>query len=364
MAVINVAIHVHDNASYTEVAFDDVVFVAEDISLRTDIYRNILESSMDTMVVIDVRLDKDQQPLIHTLKSEDLYKYDALYASENPGWAEANQNPIAAMLLGVWTTNQFIAWTQQTFQMEEKADRVAQPVQAIRPTHKVLIIPPVYNPSDDRFAELKNRIVTVVGVGATGSNLVGMLAACGFKHIVVYDYDEIESHNIANQWFQQDQIGLTKVGALKINVQKYFGLTIDAKNEKVEKDQHASEIVFLLTDSMPSRKGIAKNLIENNSVVTSLIETRMGAELMQVYAVDNIQEGGFQQWFNTLFDEEIAMPEVSACGTAITVGTTAMLCATYAVNQLFHIEAARQNGKPIAMHSVFADMYPPYVIIK
>ncbi len=364
MAEIKPIIHIHESASFTEVAFDDVVFVAEDISVRPELYRNILEVSMSTMVVFDVRLDKDNLPLIHTLKPEDLYTYEALYASDNPGWHESTTNPIAAMLLAVWATNQFITWTQQTFQMEGKEDRVVQPVQSIRPSHKRLIMPPIYNPFDSRFDDLKNRAISVVGVGATGSNLVGVLAACGFKNITGYDYDIIESHNIANQWFQQKQIDLPKVEALKQNVQKYYGLAIEVRNEKVEKGQQMGEIVFLLTDSMPSRKGVATNLVENSLVVTTLIETRMGAELMQLYVVDNTHEGSYTEWFNTLFDEAIARPEVSACGTSITVGTTAMLCATYAVNQLFHLEAARQDGKPIPIHSVFADMYPPYPIIK
>lgn len=363
MAQINACVHLHEGA-VADVACDDVVFVAEEIAVRPGIYQNVLEVSMSTEVIFDVRINDAQLPIIHTLKPEELFTHAMLYETQNVAWERAVSNPIEASLLAVWTVNQFITWTQQTFQMEGKQDRVVQSVQVISPTSSRLKVPSVYHAPDSRFDLLKKQSVTVIGVGATGSNLVSLLASCGFEDITVYDFDVIESHNIANQWFRQDQIGLLKVEALYKNIDVYHGRRIIARNEKAQEGQPMGRIVFLLTDSMTSRKMIGENLVKDNAEVEILIETRMGAELMQLYVADKTQPEAYEQWANTLFDESQAQPEVSSCGTSITVGTTAMLCATYAVNQLFHVEVARQAKQDMGFHAVHADMYPPYAIIK
>ena len=63
-------------------------------------------------------------------------------------------------------------------------------------------------------AEEVNVPINVIGCGALGSWLVLFLLKMGFKNITVYDFDNIEEHNIPNQCFSESQVGMAKVDAM------------------------------------------------------------------------------------------------------------------------------------------------------
>ena len=65
---------------------------------------------------------------------------------------------------------------------------------------------------------LKNKSVFVAGAGGLGSNVSVMLARAGIGHIVVIDFDKVEPSNINRQYYFRDQVGMTKVQALKENL--------------------------------------------------------------------------------------------------------------------------------------------------
>jgi hypothetical protein len=84
--------------------------------------------------------------------------------------------------------------------------------------------------------------------------------------------------------------------------------------------------VFLLTDTMASRKEIYKYCI--TPAVTCLIETRMASTHGNVFTVEPTQ---FASWFDTLGEDGDL--ELSPCGTPISVGMTASVIANIAVWQ-------------------------------
>lgn len=176
-----------------------------------------------------------------------------------------------------------------------------------------------------------NVPVTVIGCGATGSHLIMSLVELGFDRITVYDFDKVEAHNLANQAFNQNQIGWLKVDAMRELVAAKLGGIPEAMRfspEAVTADTQLTGIVFLLTDTMASRREIA-NALENTSYV---IETRMASSYGNVFGF--YPRIHMPAWLDTLTNDEDA--EVSACGTSISVGPTAKITANLAVWHLIN----------------------------
>jgi molybdopterin/thiamine biosynthesis adenylyltransferase len=104
--------------------------------------------------------------------------------------------------------------------------------------------------------------------------------------------------------------------------------------EKVEGNMrnHMKGIVFLLTDTMDSRREIAENSLKLNNQVLAVIETRMAISHGNVFCFDPKNLTQYNKWVNTLISDDEG--EESACGTSLTVGTTASIIANLAVNHM------------------------------
>jgi ThiF family len=186
--------------------------------------------------------------------------------------------------------------------------------------------------------EHKNTQIHIIGAGATGSKIFMALVSLGLTNITVYDFDNIESHNLANQAYMAHHIGIPKVDALRDLYSMKTGEEPPPEmkfiNARIPHADHAlSGIVFLLTDSMASRKEIAKHLIDNIDVEW-VIETRMAATHGNVFSFDPCQLSG-TKWLDTLTDDETT--EVSPCGLPISICMTADGIAAYAVWELVHV---------------------------
>lgn len=129
------------------------------------------------------------------------------------------------------------------------------------------------------------RRVDVIGVGATGSHVVVSLAKLGVDNIHVWDPDKVESHNVANQAFGNGDIGSPKVEALARIVKALTGDEIATHCERVTGDtQGLGDLVFLLVDSMKTRREIFEGALQSNLTTQLLIETRMGADSGRIYS--------------------------------------------------------------------------------
>ena len=56
--------------------------------------------------------------------------------------------------------------------------------------------------------------IHIIGVGATGSFVAMMLARMGVPVINIYDFDDVEIHNIPNQYYDTGDLGKLKAEAL------------------------------------------------------------------------------------------------------------------------------------------------------
>ena len=197
--------------------------------------------------------------------------------------------------------------------------------------------------------------VTVIGTGATGSWLVLQLAKLGITDIVVYDFDIVEEHNIPNQIFGIKHVGMPKVEALKEIVQEYTGLEITAKNEKCEA-QRLSGYVYLMVDSMAERKRIFEQSIKMKRAVSLLVEPRMGLDVGRVYNVNPISVSQVKAYEGCHYSDDEA--EVSACGTSMTVITSAQTIASWCARQLINHHAGEELDNEILLDFKYNNIFP------
>ena len=175
----------------------------------------------------------------------------------------------------------------------------------------------------------EGKPISIIGAGATGSWITLALAKMGIKNIRVYDFDDIGEHNIANQAFCVDKIGEQKVNALQSITKDMSGITIKTFDKEVTEKDKLNGIVFMLTDSMKSRREIFDNVIAKSPYIDLLIETRMDLRCGRIYAIKPSIIPMMEKYRESFYDDTEA--EVSACGTSQTVISTAMGISAHAI---------------------------------
>ena len=175
--------------------------------------------------------------------------------------------------------------------------------------------------------------ISIIGVGATGSRVFASLVELGCTNITLFDPDVVEAHNLANQLFSHADIGRFKGEACLSWYHTKTGhdpkdISYIARYVPCEEAQPKG-FVFLLTDSMSSRREIAEACFRNNPDVLHVFETRMASSYGNVFNFNPMFD--LDAWLATLTSDEEA--EVSACGSSISVGPTASIIANLAVWQ-------------------------------
>jgi len=68
--------------------------------------------------------------------------------------------------------------------------------------------------------KLQSKVIGIAGCGGLGSNCAVALARVGVGKLIIADFDKVESSNLNRQYFFNDQVGMTKVSALKSNISR------------------------------------------------------------------------------------------------------------------------------------------------
>lgn len=178
-------------------------------------------------------------------------------------------------------------------------------------------------------ASFGDRRVDIIGCGATGSRIALSVAKLGVSNLHIHDFDTVEEHNVANQVFGIPDIGSPKVEALSSLIEAQTGLKVTPHVEKVTGDTELGEVVFLLTDTMASRKEIWEGAIKFQPYVELMVETRMGKDEGRIYSVIPMDIDEIKLWEATLCEDDEASE--SLCGARISVGPTAELISGFAV---------------------------------
>lgn len=204
--------------------------------------------------------------------------------------------------------------------------------------------------------QIKNKSISLVGAGATGSYVAFILAQLGWGNsphgqgkLKVFDGDKVEEHNLANQIYEPSHIGKPKVEALKEVILRKCGFEIEAHNEYITDENKAvrSTYVFLLTDTMKSRGEIFEKCLKFSFDTDLVIETRMGLRDGRVYAFNPHDGEHVKEWKNSLYSDEEASD--SLCGASASIVTTVMFLASMAsgrVVQHFNSNYGTDSDKP------------------
>lgn len=188
--------------------------------------------------------------------------------------------------------------------------------------------------------DIGNKSISIIGVGATGSHVALYLSQLGWGNsahgqgtMKVFDGDKIEEHNLCNQIYEPAHIGMNKVDALNAIIKRKCNFEIETHAEMV-KDQKSvqSTYVFILTDTMESRKEIFENCLKFSFNTDLVIETRMGLREGRVYAFNPHDGDQVQAWKDTLYSDEEA--DVSACGASASIITTTTFLASLACGRV------------------------------
>lgn len=167
--------------------------------------------------------------------------------------------------------------------------------------------------------------IHIIGVGSVGATIAENLARLGVKHMYLYDFDTVESHNVGNQIFLNKHIGKSKVESLAeilLEINPAINLTIEDKgwDESLGLSGH----IFLAVDSVDTRRKIIESNA-GNITIKAFYDVRTRLLEGQHYAASGDDDASINNLLRSMdfTDEEAneATP-VSACGTTLSVAYT------------------------------------------
>lgn len=188
--------------------------------------------------------------------------------------------------------------------------------------------------------------IHIVGCGSVGSTIAENLARCGVKNMVLWDFDTAEAHNIVNQMFRQQDVGKSKVEALKdilCDINPEISDTVELKPDGWQ-GKLMSGYIFLCVDNIELRRQIVEKHMDS-PYVKAVFDFRTLLESAQHYAADWSDYKMKQDLLKSMqFSHEEAAAEtpVSACGVTLGVATTVRLVCALGVNN--YINFVKGNG--------------------
>jgi molybdopterin/thiamine biosynthesis adenylyltransferase len=149
--------------------------------------------------------------------------------------------------------------------------------------------------------------ITVIGAGGIGSITTLLLAKMGFENITVWDDDIVEDHNIPNQMYPLETIGVSKASAVYRECKRFAGLDIEVNQTKFDYSR-VEGILVVTVDNMATRKAVFDK-IKYSTNPSLLIDGRMGAENFMVYTIkpSSVEECSFYE--KTLYEDSEAIQE-------------------------------------------------------
>lgn len=181
--------------------------------------------------------------------------------------------------------------------------------------------------------EMLNGRVHIIGCGSVGSTVAENLARFGVTDMTLYDFDVVESRNIVNQMFTQEDIGRPKIEALadylkRINPECNLKLVHEGWQ-----GQRLSGYVFLCCDGIELRRTIVEQN-RTNPYVKGMFDFRTRLTDAQHYAADWSNRKSVENFYNSMnfsHDEAADETPVSACNVPLSVAPTIRVIVAYGV---------------------------------
>ena len=151
------------------------------------------------------------------------------------------------------------------------------------------------------IADISDVGFHIVGCGAIGSSVATQLARLGGNRFYLYDFDKVGIENVGVSQYHSEDIGRTKVQALRSHLWLIDNHIIANTNlGKFERYLGTKDDILILgLDSMSARMEIVKLLAECPTKPAFVIDGRMGAEQYQQYIYDNITVKKYEKdWYS------------------------------------------------------------------
>lgn len=178
--------------------------------------------------------------------------------------------------------------------------------------------------------------IHIIGCGSVGSTIAENLVRCGVTKMTLWDFDNVEAHNVANQMYRQKDIGKPKVVALRdllAEINPDVGQRLSLK-QRGWKGQTLSGYLFLAVDSVELRREIVEKHMEN-PYIKAVFDFRTMLEGAQHYAADwsdRKMKDDLLKSMQFSHEEAAAETPVSACGVTLGVATTVRIISAIGVN--------------------------------
>ncbi len=174
----------------------------------------------------------------------------------------------------------------------------------------------IFNPSD--YTDVKIHVVGCGGIGSFVAYNLGMLGLA--ENLVLWDNDIVEAHNIPNQNFLIEHVGMSKAAALADFINRKCGVSPKVKERFFTEDSHITDgIVLLCTDNISSRK-LVYNDVKDRENVIAIVDGRLGGESFIVLTTLLRDEDAKSEYDKTFFDESETVPLPCTAKAIIYVG--------------------------------------------
>lgn len=196
--------------------------------------------------------------------------------------------------------------------------------------------------------DAENKTFCIVGVGATGSWAALTAAKMGWHKFQIWDLDLVESHNLPNQAYGVQHVGMKKVDALEQVLKEFNPAIIVEKHDcffDAEDALHVTELtdyLFIAVDSLDTRKAIYQ-AAKLHPFLNLIFETRMGfthAELNIINPSDVVKIDEVISMLKT--DDEVTE---AACNERI-ISTLVMIVSSALTHNLcYHASSSRTQNQ-------------------
>lgn len=164
--------------------------------------------------------------------------------------------------------------------------------------------------------DLESLDIHMAGAGGIGGITAMLLTKMGCTKLTVYDFDDIEEHNVSNQIYGPSHLGQPKVDALVEVVKLIDDIDIKTVNDKMT--ECYGDILIFAVDSIEIRKSLFE---ANKTNFRYLIDGRMSAEEAEVFVVDLLEEDQIEKYLKSFEGEFQPLP----CTARATIYNSAII---------------------------------------
>lgn len=195
----------------------------------------------------------------------------------------------------------------------------------------------------------------VIGCGSIGGNVAELLVRYGITDIVLWDFDDVEPHNLANQIYTEEDIGQPKTVALHKYLSKINPICKKSIKSRYKYEGMPLEgFVFMCVDSVEVRKEIV-TANWYNPAVDAVFDFRTTLFEGQCYFANwtNIkQKESLRESLNFTHEEAKANTPVSACGFELSVSPVVKMCSIMGI-----VNFTNFINKQPTKHIIICDPY-------